>query len=156
MGTMSEQCYLGVDLGAESGRVVQGSSTAVRSVSSNCTGLPTALSGLANAEMERAGAVAASRTAWPRPPTVSASDPKGGVDTWGVDYVLMSATDELLGLPGITATAGPPGCWQRLERVPREEIFAATGPQFMELNTLYQLLAMQRTIPRCWTRPNGC
>ena len=24
MGTMSEQCYLGVDLGAESGRVVAG------------------------------------------------------------------------------------------------------------------------------------
>src|SRR5262249_45372553 len=32
-------------------------------------------------------------------------------------------------------------------RVPREEIFAATGLQFMELNTLYQLLALQKSSP---------
>ncbi|MEC7557341.1 MAG: rhamnulokinase family protein, partial [Planctomycetota bacterium] len=71
-----------------------------------------------------------------------------GVDTWGVDYVLLSAQDELLGLPwhyrdgrttGMLATA--------CEQVPREEIFAATGLQFMELNTLYQLLAMKRDHP---------
>ena len=71
-----------------------------------------------------------------------------GIDTWGVDYVLLSAQDELLGLPwhyrdgrttGMLATA--------CEQVPREEIFAATGLQFMELNTLYQLLAMKRDHP---------
>jgi rhamnulokinase len=32
-------------------------------------------------------------------------------------------------------------------RVPREEIFAATGLQFMEINTLYQLLAFQKSNP---------
>ncbi len=32
-------------------------------------------------------------------------------------------------------------------RVPREEIFAATGLQFMEINTLFQLLALQKNSP---------
>jgi rhamnulokinase len=32
-------------------------------------------------------------------------------------------------------------------RVPREEIFAATGLQFMELNTLFQLFALQKNSP---------
>jgi rhamnulokinase len=33
-------------------------------------------------------------------------------------------------------------------RVPRKEIFAATGLQFMPINTLYQLIAMQQTNPQ--------
>src|SRR5690606_12312685 len=32
-------------------------------------------------------------------------------------------------------------------RVPRAKIFAETGLQFMEINTLYQLLAQQRSNP---------
>src|SRR5690606_20339267 len=72
-----------------------------------------------------------------------------GVDTWGVDYVLLSKTDEILGQPynyrdprtkGMLAAA--------TVRVPRQEIFAATGLQFMEINTLYQLLAMQKQNPQ--------
>src|SRR5215468_7362954 len=39
------------------------------------------------------------------------------------------------------------GLKRAFKRVPREKIFAATGLQFMELNTLYQLLAMQRSNP---------
>jgi rhamnulokinase len=65
-----------------------------------------------------------------------------GVDTWGVDYVLLNRLDQF---------AGPVFCYRdgrtqqmfepAFEIVPRREIFAATGLQFMELNTLYQLLA---------------
>lgn len=65
-----------------------------------------------------------------------------GVDTWGVDYVLVDEQDQL---------AGPTRCYRdgrtrgMLERafdmVPRQDIFAATGLQFMEISTLYQLLA---------------
>ncbi|MEX1041880.1 MAG: rhamnulokinase family protein [Pirellulaceae bacterium] len=68
-----------------------------------------------------------------------------GVDTWGVDFALLGRNDELLGNPyhyrdqrtdGIMASA--------LEQVSREEIFAESGLQFMEINTLYQLIAMRR------------
>ncbi|MGE0757880.1 MAG: rhamnulokinase family protein [Pirellulaceae bacterium] len=68
-----------------------------------------------------------------------------GVDTWGVDFGLLGRNDELLGNPvhyrdprtvGMMAVA--------FALCSREEIFEETGLQFMELNTLYQLLAMKR------------
>ncbi len=67
-----------------------------------------------------------------------------GVDSWGVDYGLLGPGDELLGNPyhyRDHRTRG--GLEKAFQVVPREEIFAATGLQFMELNTLYQLLAEQ-------------
>ena len=38
------------------------------------------------------------------------------------------------------------------QRVPKAEIFAQTGIQFMQLNTLYQLLAWWCRILRSWPR----
>jgi rhamnulokinase len=71
-----------------------------------------------------------------------------GVDTWGVDYVLLSKSNEVLGQPFHYRDARTRGMMDRaFARVPREEIFAATGLQFMELNTLYQLLALQEKSP---------
>ena len=40
--------------------------------------------------------------------------------------------------------------------VSREEIFAETGLQFMQFNTLYQMLAMKLQARRCWTWPRRC
>src|SRR4029077_2915711 len=71
-----------------------------------------------------------------------------GVDTWGVDFVLLSKSGELLGVPFHYRDARTRGILPKaFARVPREEIFAATGLQFMELNTLFQLLALQRSSP---------
>jgi rhamnulokinase len=71
-----------------------------------------------------------------------------GVDTWGVDFVLFSKTDELLGEPFHYRDARTDGMMgEAFKRVSRAEIFAATGLQFMQLNTLYQLLALQTTSP---------
>ena len=101
MGDMSEQCYLGVDLGAESGRVVAGlfdghsvrleelhrfSNSPVRvggTLRWNVLGLWQGI--------QQGLAVAGSR--------FGDAVQSVGVDTWGVDYVLLSARDELLGLP---------------------------------------------------------
>jgi len=67
-----------------------------------------------------------------------------GVDTWGVDYGLLGPRDELLGHPYHYRDARTHGMFERaFAIVPREVIFAATGVQFMEINTLYQLLAMR-------------
>jgi rhamnulokinase len=71
-----------------------------------------------------------------------------GVDTWGVDFVLLSKTDELLGQPYHYRDARTRGMLDHaFSRVPRAEIFAATGLQFMEISSLYQLLALQRNNP---------
>jgi rhamnulokinase len=68
-----------------------------------------------------------------------------GVDAWGVDFGLLDCRGELLGAPVAYRDARTQGAFDRaFAVVPREEIFAETGLQFMELNTLYQLLAAQR------------
>ena len=71
-----------------------------------------------------------------------------GVDTWGVDFVLLDKHGEMLGLPYHYRDARTRGMMQyAFDRVPRTEIFEQTGLQFMELNTLYQLLALQKQNP---------
>ena len=68
-----------------------------------------------------------------------------GVDTWGVDFGLLGRNDELLGNPYHYRDRRTAGILDKaFAIVPREEIFAATGLQFMEFNSLYQLLAMKR------------
>jgi rhamnulokinase len=67
-----------------------------------------------------------------------------GVDTWGVDFGLLGRNDELLGNPYHYRDRRTVGILDKaFAIVPREEIFAATGLQFMEFNSLYQLLAMK-------------
>jgi len=67
-----------------------------------------------------------------------------GVDTWGVDFGLLGRNDELLGNPYHYRDSRTNGMLERaFSIVPREEIFRHTGLQFMQLNTLYQLLAMK-------------
>ncbi len=65
-----------------------------------------------------------------------------GVDSWGVDYGLVDADGRLLEDPisyrdGRTEDIMP----RVFARVPREEIFARTGIQFLPINTLFQLAA---------------
>jgi rhamnulokinase len=68
-----------------------------------------------------------------------------GVDTWGVDFGLIDRSGELLAAPVAYRDTRTQGEFDRaFAVVPREEIFAETGVQFMELNTLYQLLAAKR------------
>ena len=60
------------------------------------------------------------------------------------DYVLLSKKDEILGQPYNYRDARTQGMMAHaFTKAPRSEIFANTGVQFMEINTLYQLLSMQ-------------
>jgi rhamnulokinase len=64
-----------------------------------------------------------------------------GGDTWGVDFGLLGRGDELLGNPYHYRDSRTEGMLERaFAIVPREEIFAATGLQFMQISTLYQQL----------------
>ncbi len=68
-----------------------------------------------------------------------------GVDTWGVDFVLLDAHDELIGNPHHYRDARTDGMVEEAcARAGRQRIFESTGIQFMQINTLYQLLAMAR------------
>jgi len=64
------------------------------------------------------------------------------VDTWGVDYVLLDRDGWLLGYPHHYRSCRLDGMMEKASKVvPREEIYSRTGIQFMQINSLYQLLA---------------
>jgi rhamnulokinase len=67
-----------------------------------------------------------------------------GVDTWGVDFGLIGRVGNVLGNPYHYRDTRTDGMMERtFAKVPREKVFEATGIQFMQLNTLYQLMAMR-------------
>ena len=66
-----------------------------------------------------------------------------GVDTWGVDFGLLDSNDQLLENPRHYRDQSEDILETAFEIVPREEIFQQTGLQFMEFNSLYQLLALK-------------
>lgn len=147
---MSQQVYLGVDLGAESGRVMaglwdgkkmqleelhrfpNGGVIIADTLRWNTLGLWTEIQNGLTAAAKKFGKSVVSV----------------GVDTWGVDFALLSKNCELLGLPYHYRDGRTRGILPKaFVRVPREEIFASTGLQFMEINTLFQLLAFQKSNP---------
>lgn len=66
-----------------------------------------------------------------------------GIDTWGVDFGLLDTNGNLLRNPVHYRDERTAGMLDKVfERVPRAEVFAQTGIQFMELNTLYQLMSL--------------
>lgn len=147
---MPAQCRIAVDLGAESGRVMaglfDGRRLRLEEVHRFPNG-PVRIAGSLRWDVLRlwseicAGlAHAASRC---REGIVSI-----GVDGWGVDGVLLSRSMEMLGQPWHYRDDRTRGLVDAAcNRVPRREIFAATGVQFLEINTLYQLLALKRDAP---------
>ena len=67
-----------------------------------------------------------------------------GVDSWGVDFGLLDRDGALISNPYHYRDARTDGMDERaFRRVPKEQIYATTGIQFMPINTLNQLLAME-------------
>jgi rhamnulokinase len=67
-----------------------------------------------------------------------------GVDGWAVDFGLLGPGGELLGNPRHYRDERHARAAEvAFARVPREEVYATTGIQFMPINTLDQLVAME-------------
>ncbi len=147
---MAERVYLAIDLGAESGRVMagiwNGSTIRLEEVHRFPNG-PVPLAGTLRwdvlqlwSEIQNGLKLTAKRYA--------GSVVSVGTDTWGVDFVLLSRKQEILGQPYHYRDVRTRGMLDKaFRKVPRPKIFSQTGLQFMELNTLYQLLAVQRNTP---------
>lgn len=72
-----------------------------------------------------------------------------GVDTWGLDYALLGENGILLENPYQYRDKRTDGVMEKVFAVlPREEIYARTGIQFMRINTLYQLFAAFQETPK--------
>ena len=144
---MAEKAYLAIDMGASSGRHLigrfDGRKLRLEEVHRFENG-PVDLGGRLYWDLPglwsrvRQG-LAAAGAAQARDAIVSV-----GVDTWGVDFGLLGRNEELLGNPCHYRDSRTNGMLERaFSIVPREEIFRHTGLQFMQFNTLYQLLAMK-------------
>jgi rhamnulokinase len=147
---MAERCFLGVDLGAESGRVIaglfDGQRVRLEELHRFSNG-PVPVAGTLRWDVLRlwseiqSGLAKAAQSYGPSAASV-------GVDTWGVDYVLLGKNHEMLGQPYNYRDPRTQGVMEAsFSRVPRADIFAATGLQFMTINTLYQLIAMRQRTP---------
>src|SRR3954467_11774079 len=68
-----------------------------------------------------------------------------GVDPGGVDFALLGRGGTLLGNPRHYRDPHTEGVMEAaFQIVPKAEIYRRTGLQFMRINSLYQLLALQR------------
>ena len=66
-----------------------------------------------------------------------------GICTWGVDFGLFDADGNLLRNPVNYRDSRTNGMFEKVfEKVSKAEVFTQTGIQFMELNTLYQLMSL--------------
>ena len=68
-----------------------------------------------------------------------------GIDTWGVDFGHIAANGELLGLPRCYRDPYTNGIPEKVfETIPREQLYARTGIQIMNFNTIFQLYAQTK------------
>ncbi|MCU0513926.1 MAG: rhamnulokinase [Anaerolineae bacterium] len=68
-----------------------------------------------------------------------------GVDTWGVDFALLDKNGELLANPVHYRDPRTDGAMDWFfDRMPRRELFERTGIQFLQLNGLFQLCSLLR------------
>ncbi len=66
-----------------------------------------------------------------------------GIDTWGVDFALLGEDGEPIGMPFHYRDERTNGMMEKaFSIVPKAEIWDKTGIQFMQLNSLYQLVAL--------------
>jgi rhamnulokinase len=147
---MAQRVYLAVDLGAESGRVMAGIWDGKTLQLEEVHRFPNGPVYLADSlrwdimrlwgEIQNGLALAGKK--------YGKSIVSVGADTWGVDFVLLNRHGEMMGQPYHYRDARTNGMMERaFKKVPRSEIFAQTGLQFMQLNTLFQLLAIKQRTP---------
>lgn len=67
-----------------------------------------------------------------------------GIDTWGVDFILLDDKDEMLGNAVAYRDDRTEGMMEEaLKKIPKDMLYLYTGIQFQRFNTLYQLLAIK-------------
>ena len=69
-----------------------------------------------------------------------------GIDTWGVDFGLITKDNQLIGNPFCYRDSRTDGMLERaLAKMPQKEMYEITGIQFMQINSLFQLFSMVET-----------
>jgi rhamnulokinase len=138
--------YIAVDLGAESGRVMLGRIADGRLTLEQ-------IHRFSNGPVEEQGTLrwdfrgllAEIKIGIGKAAKAARGEIRGiGVDTWGVDFGLLGPDGELLENPYHYRDSRTNGMMEKAFAImPKRRIYENTGIQFMQLNALYQLLAMR-------------
>ena len=140
-----EAMFLAIDLGAESGRALLGRFDGELVTLEEIHRFPNEPVQLVNGlywdvlsifrEVKQGLAKAAAEAGWLE---------SIGVDSWAVDFALLDREGALVSNPLNHRDPRTEGMVEKaFDRVSKEDIYETTGIQFMRINTLYQLLAMQ-------------
>ena len=71
-----------------------------------------------------------------------------GIDTWGVDYVLLDKDDHILGDTVGYRDSRTEGMDEKVyEVIPQDDLYARTGIQKQIFNTIYQLMSVKESHP---------
>ena len=69
-----------------------------------------------------------------------------GIDTWGVDFVLLDSKDQILGDTVSYRDNRTQGMAQKVyELIPEDTLYQRTGIQYQPFNTIYQLMALKES-----------
>ncbi|HEV3477699.1 MAG TPA: rhamnulokinase family protein [Rubrobacteraceae bacterium] len=140
-----ETAFLAVDLGAESGRALLGRFDGERMALEEVHRFPNTPVLLPDGlHWDVLGIFAQIKDGLARTAKDAGRIASMGVDSWGVDFALLDEDGALISNPYHYRDSRTEGMAERaFDRMPREEIYEVTGIQFMPINTLYQLLAME-------------
>lgn len=143
---MKNKSFLAFDLGATSGRTILGTVENGRLQMKELTRFSNQILQIGNHihwniyslfEHLKAGLVAAKKE--------GVAIASIGIDTWGVDFVLLAEDGSILGAPYAYRdphTVGMPEKY--FDLISREKVYELTGIQVMNFNSLYQLFALSQ------------
>jgi len=144
---MGARHYLAFDLGAESGRTILGTLTGDTLLLEELTRFPNGMIDIRGhyhwdllrlfEEMKK-GLQTCVHHKGIQPVSI-------GIDTWGVDFALLSPGGDLLGQPFAYRDHRYDGAPEAFAGImPLEELYRLTGIQVMQFNSLFQLFALKR------------
>jgi len=145
---MSKKNYLAIDIGAESGRGIIGSFDGNKIFLKEISRFPTYnIKIFSHIYWDVFSIFSEIKKIIQK--SVKEEDISGiGITTWGVDYGLVGKGDILLSSPFHYRDRRTDGIVEEVFNiVPKEEIFKATGIQFMQINTLFQLYSTLKEFP---------
>jgi rhamnulokinase len=143
---MSEKHVIAVDLGAESGRVMRADFDGRRLTMNEVHRFPNVPVWVGETLHWDVLRLWGDITAGIRAVLYGAPAHSIGVDTWGVDFALLDRDGNLLSNPVHYRDRRTEGLMDWVfERVPRREVFARTGIQFMSINGLYQFASLVKS-----------
>lgn len=150
------QYYLAIDIGASSGRHILGhlengklvleemfrfDNLQVHKNGHDCWDMDNLWNGII-------GGLKACKAAEKIPTTV-------GIDTWGVDFVLLDENDSVIGDAVAYRDSRTEGMQDVVNAIiPAKELYARAGIQYQQFNTIYQLTALKREHPEQLEKAN--